>query len=173
MLCRIFSTLLNALDGLIDFDAWNLLPDVDSKDDTGINWKLVHRTIQHNSFHVVASSSMGVRISWYIVDSQGVLTNESKEWKILTVVMHKNFWPLVKYSAFNQIYFWDLDLIWSRNPLLIAKLSQMDEKPILSCHGLVDTPSMAEHKRLIDDDDSLQFHFVSLKLELKFKWINH
>ena len=39
---------------------------------------------------------------------------------------------------------------------MIAKLSQMDEKPILSCHGLVDIPSKAEHKRLTDDDDSLQ-----------------
>ena len=80
---------LNALGGLIGFDAWNLLPVVDSKDDTGMNWKAEDRTIQYNSLHVIASSDKESRTSRYIVDSQVVLINESKVWKILTVVMHK------------------------------------------------------------------------------------
>ena len=72
--------LLKVQDGLIDFDAWNLLPCVDNKDETGINCKVEHKTILHNSFHVIASSGKGFKISWYIVDNHGVLIDGSKEW---------------------------------------------------------------------------------------------
>ena len=71
------------------------------------------------------------------------------------------------------MYFLELDLICIQNLLLIAELSQMDEYSIPSCHGLVDTTSKDEHKRLIDDDDSLQISLSSPKLELDLKWINH
>ena len=56
-----------------------------------MNLKVKDRIILYNSFHVTYNSGKDSRTLRHIVDNHGVPINESKEWKISTLVKHKKF----------------------------------------------------------------------------------